>query len=187
MHNNFPNNFYFINSFNKNNIDNLENNTGVIYRSYRKKINLKDVIEIKNYCFQRKIKFYLSNNFKLALKLNLNGAYIPSFNKNFSHLNYSVKKSFIILGSAHNIKEIRQKERQNVRLIFISSLFRKNKNYLGIYKFMNLKKYSKKKIIALGGISKENLKKVKLLDCEGFSSISYFETKKKAPKRGLLL
>ena len=52
---------------------------------------------------------------------------------------------------------------------------------------MNLKKYSKKKIIALGGISKENLKKVKLLNCEGFSSISYFETKKKAPKRGLLL
>ena len=38
---------------------------------------------------------------------------------------------------------------------------------------------SKKKIIALGGVTKSNLKSIKLL-CYGFSGISYFE-KKKAP------
>ena len=41
------------------------------------------------------------------------------------------------MGSAHNIHEIRQKEKQNVELIFISPLFR-TKNYkkgLGVIKY----------------------------------------------------
>ena len=82
---------------------------------------------------------------KVALKLKCDGAYIPSFNKSFHHLSYKFESRFILLGSAHNIKEIRIKEKQNVNLIFISSLFKKNKNYLGIYKFLNMKKLTKKK------------------------------------------
>ena len=109
------------------------------------------------------------------MKLNLNGVYLPSFNEDFKHLGYNIKPNFIILGSAHNIKEIRVKEAQNVNLIFISSLFKKNNNYLGLYKFKNLTKMTKKKVIALGGISKFNKKKLKLLRCYGFSGISYFE------------
>ncbi len=79
------------------------------------------------------------------------------------------------MGSAHNIKEIRLKEIQKVDLIFVSSIFKKNKNYLGIYKFKLLNNLTKKKVIALGGISKNNKKKIKMLDCYGFSGISYFE------------
>ena len=94
--------------------------------------------EIKKHCSKRNLRFYISNYFKLALKLNLDGAYLPSFNKSFENLNYQIKPSFIVLGSAHNIKEIRIKERQKVDIIFISSLFKKNNNYLGIYKFLNL-------------------------------------------------
>ena len=67
------------------------------------------------------IKLLLSNNFKLALKLNLNGAYIPSFNKQFYHLNYKIKKNFMIIGSAHNLKQIRQKELQGVHKIILST------------------------------------------------------------------
>ena len=104
---------------------------------------------------------------------------MPSFNSNFNHLNYNVKTSFLIMGSAHNIKEIRLKEKQNIDLIFISSLFKKNKNYLGIYKFINLKNLTKKKVVALGGISNTNLAKVKLLNCYGYSGISHFEQKKR--------
>ena len=52
------------------------------------------------------------------------------------------------------LKRLRLKEIQNVKLIFISSIFKKNKNFLGIYKFIKLRKLTKKKVIALGGISK---------------------------------
>ena len=175
MHNKIPTKFYFINSFKKNNIDNLDNNTGLIYRNYNKKLNIKEIVKIKEYCSKKKIKFILSNNLKIALSLNLDGGYIPSFKKDFSHLSYNFKSNFLLLGSAHNLKEVRIKERQKVKIIFISSLFKKNKNYLGIYKFKNLASLTKKKIIALGGISKMNEKKLKVLNCYGFSGISYFE------------
>ena len=93
----------------------------------------------------------------------MDGAYIPSFNKDKKHLSYSFKKNFILLGSAHNIYEMRTKELQNIRVIFLSSIFKKNKNFLGIYKFRLLSYLSKKPIIALGGISNNNLKKIKII------------------------
>ena len=54
MHKNIPNKFYFINSFKKNNIDKLDNNTGVIYRNYNKKLNIKEIIKIKKILFKKK-------------------------------------------------------------------------------------------------------------------------------------
>lgn len=170
-----PTSFYFINDFEKNNIDKLNTNTGVIYRNYNKKLNINKIIEVKKYCKSKRLKFYLSNNFKIAVKLGLDGVYIPSFNKSLQHLNHRTKSMFLIMGSAHNIKEIRQKETQKVSLIFLSSAFKKNKNYLGMYKFKLLGKLTSKKVIALGGITKKNMKKIKLLNCFGFSGISYFE------------
>ena len=175
MHNFNLKKYYFINEFKKNNIDNLDNNTALIFRNYRNKNHLKEIIKIKNYCKNKGIKFFLSNNIKLSIKLNLNGAYIPSYNKSFKHLSYLFKKEFELIGSAHNLKEIRVKELQQVKSIFLSSVFKKNKNYLGINKFKIKTKLTKRKIIALGGVSKENLKKLKLLKCDGFSGISYFE------------
>ena len=175
MHNKIPAKFYFINSFKKNNIDNLDNNTAIIYRNYDKKLNIKEILKIKDYCSKKKIKFILSNNLKIALSLKLDGGYIPSFKKDFIHLNYNFRSNFLLLGSAHNLKEVRIKERQKVKIIFISSLFKKNKNFLGIYRFKNLSSLTKKLIVALGGISKVNEKRLKILNCYGFSGISYFE------------
>ena len=116
----------------------------------------------------------MSNNVKLSIKLKLDGAYIPSFNKDFQHIGYSYPNNFIILGSAHNLKEIRLKEIQKVQILFISSLFKKNKNFLGLNKFKLLISYTKKQIIALGGISKNNKKKLRLINCFGFAGISFF-------------
>ena len=175
MHNIKLKKYYFINQFNKNNIDNLDNNTTIIYRNYKKQNDLKCIIKIRDYCRKKRIKFYISNNIKLSLNLKLDGAYIPSFNKSYKHLSYTFKKKFELIGSAHNIKEIKTKEIQKVKTLFLSSLFKKNKNYLGIRKFNNISKLTKKRVIALGGISTNNIKKLKIVKCIGFSGISYFE------------
>ena len=168
--------YYFINKFETNYIDKQDSETIIIYRNYStEKANNNIIIKIKNYCKKKGIKFYLSNNIKLAIKLNLDGAYIPSFNKNTKHLAYSLKKKFKIVGSAHNLKEIRNKEIQKVERIFISSLFKKNKNFLGINRFRSLSKLTKKKVVVLGGISKNNKKKINLIDQTDFAGISYFE------------
>ena len=173
------NKYYFINKFDTNTIDKQDKKTIIIYRNYSlENINESILLKIKKHCKKKKIKFFISNNIKLAIKLDLDGVYIPAFNKNFTHLSYSFKKDFRIIGSAHNLKEMKIKEHQNVEKIFLSSLFKKNKNYLGINKFKNLSKLTKKKVVPLGGISKDNLNKLKILKNFDFAGISYFEQKK---------
>ena len=168
--------YYFINKLDTNNIDKQDKQTTIIYRNYSAKtIDRALILKIKRYCKRKSIKFYLSNNIKLAIKLDLDGAYIPSFNTNFRHLAYSFKKNFKIIGSAHNLKEIRIKEKQLVKIIFLSSIFKKNKNYLGINKFKLLARLTNVKVVALGGISKKNIKRIKLLNCFGFAGISFFK------------
>ena len=180
MHINYLRKYYFINKFDTKNLDKQTLNTGIIYRNYGSEDCLKTVIKLKKYCKQKGNKFFLSNNIKLAINLNLDGAYIPSFNKNVSHLSFSKNKNFLLLGSAHNHKEIKIKERQGVNILFLSSIFKKNKNYLGLNKFKLLANLTNKKVIALGGITTRNLKKLNLISCKGFAGISIFQ-KKTAP------
>ena len=75
--------------------------------------------------------------------------------------------------------EIKEKERQNIDYIFLSPLFssKKNKNCLGLYKFLNLMKKTKKKIICLGGINEKNLKQIKNINPYGIAAISLFQNK----------
>jgi len=175
MHNKLLNMYYFINKFDQSHIDKQCKETTIIYRNYNQKIDKKLIIQLKNYCKKKGNKFLLSNNIRLAINLDLDGVYIPSFNTDKRHLAYSFKKNFIILGSAHNIYEIRVKELQCVNKIFLSSIFKKNKNYLGVNRFRLFSLLSKKKIVALGGISPNNMKKLNLTNCSAFAGISFFE------------
>ena len=167
--------YYFINTFDTNNLQKQDRDTIIIYRNYSSSnIKISKLIKLKNFLRRKGNKFFLANNFKLALKLRLDGVYLPSFNKDFYHLAYSTFLNFAVVGSAHNLKEIKTKELQEVQNIFISSVFKKNKNYLGLNKFKILDKYTKKKVVALGGISKKNIKQLKLTNVSSIAGISYF-------------
>jgi len=178
MHNIILNKYYFINKFDQSHLDKQDKETIVIYRNYNKKPDKKLILRLKNYFKKKGNKFLLSNNLKLAINLNLDGAYIPSFNKDKKHLSYSFKKNFILLGSVHNLYELRTKELQNIKVFFLSSIFKKNENYLGINKFRLFSLSNNKKFVALGGISNSNIKKLNLVNCSGFAGISFFEQKK---------
>ena len=175
MHYKFLKKYYFIDKFEKSNIDKQDLNTTIIYRNYKKNYKISEILFLKNYCRSKKLKFLLSNNIKLSIKLDLDGAYIPSFNKDFSHLGFTFKKEFLLIGSAHNVKEIRIKEKQKVNKIFISSIFKENNNFLGINKFNLISKLSNNEIVALGGITKNNIKLISLTSSSGFAGISFFQ------------
>ena len=165
--------FYFINDFNKDHILKLKKNINLIYRNYDKNQNINYLKELRDFCKTNNLKILLSNDFKNAIKLNFDGVYIPSFNKTIFRKD-NLKKNFLILGSAHNLSEIRIKERQGVSSIFLSPIFsKKDKKPLGIYRFINLKKMTKVKIVALGGINQNSIKKLNLIKVNQFASISY--------------
>ena len=171
-----PKIYFFINELNKDYIKNLEKNIAIIYRNYNRKIDLKKLIEFQKACKINKRYFYLANYPKIAAKLCMDGVYIPSFNKKIN-LVYMKRKNFLVMGSAHKIQEIKIKEQQNVSCIFLSPLFLTNKSnkHLGINKFKKLSNETNRKIIALGGLRKNNLHKLKILNIHGFASISLFE------------
>ena len=81
------------------------------------------------------------------------------------------------MGSAHNINEIRTKEKQGVEIIFISPIFNTNKDKkpLGIVKFKLLSRQTKKKIAALGGINKTNVGLLKMANINAISGIRFIE------------
>ena len=177
MHKIFNKYYCFIERNQSQLINLLPKNTSLIFRNYQNPIDVNNLIILKKMCQKKKINFFLSNNIKLAIKLDLDGAYIPAFNTSFLHNSYSFKKKFKLIGSAHNLKEIIIKEKQNVSSIFLSSIFKNNKykKFLGIYKFLKLMKLTKKDIVCLGGINEKNIKKVKLINLNNIASISMFQ------------
>ena len=111
MHFNFNTKYYFISNFDTNTLNKQDRHTIIIYRNYNSKtINKTLILKLKQHCNKKGLKFFLSNNVKLALKLKLDGVYIPSFNSSFKHLSFIFNKRFELIGSAHNLKQIRIKE-----------------------------------------------------------------------------
>ena len=169
--------YYFINKFNIDELLTLNNNVNIIFRNYGK-INLDPIIKNLSYfCKKNGRKLFISNNLNLALKYNLDGLYIPAFNKSLKFRKFNSKMNFKLIGSAHNLTEIKIKEKQGCEEIFISPIFfnPKNNYYLDIVKFNNLSLNTKTKINALGGISNKNFKKLNLTKSVGFGGISFFK------------
>ena len=147
----------------------------IIYRHYSKTVKSEELIKIKQFCKKKGIKFYISNNIEECLKYDLDGLYIPSFNKRNLTKKLKLHKQ-IIIGSAHNHMEIRKKIEQGCKIIFLSPLFKTYKSkYLNIPKFNLIKMSFKNKFVALGGISQKNIQKTKMLDIYGISGISMYK------------
>ena len=179
--------YYFINEYNHAELSKLSKNINIIYRNYKKNIDISTLISIRNYCKKNGIKFFISNNIKLAIKYQLNGIYIPAFNKQINFIKYLIPKNFKIIGSAHNSVEILIKQKQGCEIIFVSPIFKvKKKSYfLDVVKFNLLVLNKKKKFVALGGINSKNKNKLNLLNICGFAGISFFQ-KKTASQGGRL-
>ena len=168
--------YYFIDEFNKNEIEKLSTQISLIYRNYYKKNNPNELKKLVIHCKINRRKVYISNNLKDAIKYNFDGLYIPAFQKNLGFQNIT-KKSLEIIGSAHNAIELKIKEKQGCSRIFLSPIFKNNKNkkFLDVIKTNLLKKLTKNKIVLLGGINFKTIKRSKLCSPNGIAAISWIK------------
>tara|TARA_B100000686_G_scaffold99370_1_gene106509 strand:+ start:3979 stop:4557 length:579 start_codon:yes stop_codon:yes gene_type:complete len=178
MHKQIPKFFIFLDEYNSEIFKNKNINIGVIYRNYKDRKRESQLLKIAKACKKNRYKLFVSNDIKLVHKFKADGIYLPSFNKTKAYLNLE-KKNIMILGSAHNQKEIHNKILQNCEGIFLSPVFnvKKSKNFLGLYKFNYLSNLNRANIFALGGISKKNIRKLRLLSIKGFGGIGLFKKK----------
>ena len=173
--------FLIIESIKDINLKNIKirNKFFIIYRNNKIIDKFNDLLRFRQICRSKSIKFYIANNLKLAVSLNSDGIYISSYNKKLNYLNFK-RNNFEIIGSAHNYREIIVKIKQGCSSVLLSKLFlvdyNKSAPYLGILKFNNFSKISRK-IIPLGGIKSHNLNQLNNVSCEGFALLS--EIKKK--------
>ena len=168
--------YYFIDEFNKKEIEKLSSQISLIYRNYNKKNDSKELRKLVIYCRSNRRKVYISNNLKDAIKYNFDGLYIPSFHKQLRFKNI-IKRKFEIIGSAHNTIELKIKEKQGCTVIFLSPIFKNNKNkkFLDVIKTNLLKKLTKNQIVLLGGINFKTIKRSKLCAPNGIASISWIK------------
>ena len=127
-----------------------------------------DYINIKNvrqWCKANRIKFYIVDDIKVAIKLKTDGIYLTSQYKTKKKL-FLFKKQSTILGSAHNQIEYYFKKSQGCKRIFLSPIFKTNKysinKVLGLVKFNLISLDWDIKTVALGGINKKNFRFAKL-------------------------
>ena len=120
---------------------------------------------IIKFCKKHHIPFYILNDVKVAKQLNAYGIYISADNKKISLSLFNGIK-FELIGSAHNQLEYFIKQKQNCKTIMLSPIFYNDKysqnQILNPIKFNLMSLNWKAEICALGGISDENIRKIKI-------------------------
>ncbi len=164
--------YYFIDQINESTISTIFKfrNISLIYMSQNNSFsNTQDLMKIKEFSNKNNLKFYLTDNIRLAIKVKANGIYLT---KNYNRMlhNYNYKKDFLILGSVHNQLEYYRKSIQNCKKFFLSPIFF-NKKYsinkiLGVIKFKIITKDWKNEAIPLSGINQRNIKQALLANKE---------------------
>ena len=174
--------FLIIESIKDLNLRNIKkhNKFNIIYRNFKKSENIDDIKKFRKQCKLKQIKFFIANNTKLAVTLNADGLYVSAFNKDLKSLHYK-KSNFSIIGSAHNMKEIKLKILQGCNHILLSKLFKVDYDdkaaHLGIIKFNIFCNKMSKILVALGGIKIEKLNHLRHINCKSIAILS--ELKKK--------
>jgi len=133
----------------------------------------ENFFRVIKFCKINKIKLYVLDNFRIALKYKLNGLLISSYNKEISKIQSMQlkKKNIEIFGKAHNQLEFHQKMKQGCETIFLSPIFFTKKygtnRIFGISKFNLISLRWNSRLVALGGINFSNYKKIKMTKSVG--------------------
>ena len=103
------NNYYlYIENTTTINLDYFKKNKKItiIYRANKNLENRTKINIFRNKCKIKNFKFYIANNYKLAIFCKADGLYLSSYNKKiYSSCGYDK------IGSAHNFKEIYEKKK----------------------------------------------------------------------------
>lgn len=156
---------YFAKEFNLKK-KNIFKNNRIVINNKETNLSTDQLRYISNICKVNKIKLYIRDDFKLAIKIKASGIFLSANNKRCLINSFFNKKNFEVLGSAHNQIDYLFKLGQNCSLITLSPIFfnpkySKNK-ILNVIKFNLIAKDWKINIAALGGINLKNIKKIKL-------------------------
>jgi len=178
LNKNYIENFFFFTDQINNEIINQVlkfKNISVIYNTLEKSENLKELGKIQIFCKKNNIKLYITNNYKLAIKVKSDGVFLNNQFKQKLIFNCN-KLNFKTIIGVHSQQEYYQKTKEIFDDTIVSPIFF-NKKY-SVNKILNPIKFNllslnwRKRKYALGGVSLGNLKKTYLTTSYGVGFVS---------------
>jgi len=175
--------YYFINYIDdeiKKNILKFKNISLIISKeNYNNNPILNNIIKFSK---KNNIKFYIQDDYQLAINLGASGLYLSTNNNKIPIIS---KKNFLLIGHVHSQKQYYFKNLQRCMQIIFSPLFY-NKKYneaqiLGISKFNLITLNWKKNVTCLGGVNEKNINQIKMLKVTSIGFKSFIEARKKKP------
>tara|TARA_Y100001970_G_C14205723_1_gene843838 strand:+ start:519 stop:1067 length:549 start_codon:yes stop_codon:yes gene_type:complete len=170
--------YFFIN-----NIQNLDfeyikkTKANLILQSNNIKKN-KDFYKFISKCRNKLINIFIANDTNLLHKVKSNNFYVSSYNKKKYFYLKRYNSKIKIIGSAHNLREMREKFNQGCDKIVFSRLFQTyKKGFYDVIKFNLITHQNKRQIVALGGINNLNYKKLQMVNCIGFALLKELKNK----------
>lgn len=169
-------------------INNLPQFSSIIIREYDLDPPQREefIKQILPSCRQKKIKTIIAKDLNMAQKYKSGGVHYSD--KDHIPLRFfkksSFKKNFIRSIACHSLRNIVKYSKYNVDYLFISPIYpttsHNSSKTFGTTKLAKIslkcKKlaYNKPKLYALGGISKNNIKKIRKTKVSSFGAIDYF-------------
>ena len=175
--------FFITEKLHELNLDYVKKTGAILILRNIEKYKDEELKKFNNNCTRRNISLFVPNNIRTLFFLNSSKFYISAHNKKpFKHLK-KIKPNIKFLGSAHNIREVKEKIDQGCDYIVLSRIFetsnKNKKGHLGTLKFNLLTRKFSKKFLALGGINEKRFKLLKMLNIFGCVML---KDKKKAGK-----
>jgi thiamine-phosphate pyrophosphorylase len=133
---------------------------------------------IYNLCKVKKIYLFLAYDYKDSKSIKLDGVHVKEQNLYHAIAKLGNRKPLLLSAACHNFRSAMQAQKLGYDFILYSPIFKTsshiNSTFLGLTKFRLQTKFLNIPIIALGGISKYNIKQLKTLTIKGFAAIDYF-------------
>ena len=151
----------------------IPQNSGIVIRNYLSEDRLKIIEAIRRNSKRKNLTLLVGE--KSNIIRDISGLPLPKW----YYQKRKTNKKQILSISAHGIIDKRRIINSKADLIFLSPIFRTSSHLysrpLGTIKFGLIARQFSKPVIALGGINKNNIKKLKNLPIEGVAGIDFLK------------
>lgn len=149
---------------------------GFIFRHYETPGREAQARALRQLCRQRRIKFLLAGDWRMALRLRADGVHLPEYLAHRAAAIRAVNPNAIITAAAHGEAAMHRARRHGANAIFLSPLFATQSHPtarpLGVVRFARLAQQSRIPVIALGGINAANTRRLKGTRTAGVAGVS---------------
>lgn len=159
-------------------IKRLPRGFGVIFRHYDASNRHELAKELGRVCRERHITFLVANDWSLAKNVRANGVHLPEHAVRTSRNRRNKNAPFLVTSAVHSQRSLWHAVHAGVDAVIVSPVFwtssHPNATPIGLIRFATICKMSPVPVYALGGISTNNLVRIKNCGAAGIAGISLF-------------